>query len=135
MKKMLTALLIGFIIIVIIVSAVAFKTIHDYQTYVDTLTFSPLTLETIPDGTYIGAADAGIVRATVRVTMKDHQIQQIEILRHDNGKGKAAESIVTSVIDTQSLQVDTVSGATGSSKILLKAIENALKDSGKESDK
>jgi len=38
----------------------------------------------------------------------------------------AAELITDMVIDSQSLKVDVVSGATYSSKIILKAIENAL---------
>ncbi len=38
-----------------------------------------------------------------------------------------AEIITDKVIDTQSLQVDAISGATYSSKTILKAIENALK--------
>jgi uncharacterized protein with FMN-binding domain len=135
MKKTFTALLIGFMILIIIGSAVYFQTIRDYKLYINALTINTLQLDTIPDGTYIGDADSGVVRATVRVTMKDHQIQHIEILRHDNGKGKAAESIINSVIDAQNLQVDTVSGATGSSKIILKAIENALEDSVEDSVK
>jgi len=41
-------------------------------------------------------------------------------------KGKPAEAIVDSVVAAQSLQVDIVSGATLSSKCILKAIEVAL---------
>jgi len=48
------------------------------------------------------------------------------ILEHDNGKGGKAEKIVDDVIKAQSLNVDVVSGATVSSKVILKAGEMAL---------
>lgn len=64
--------------------------------------------------------------ATVVVTVIDHKIDTIVIQEHKTGMGRKAEQIVDRVIEEQSLQVDTVSGATGSSKIILKAIENAI---------
>ncbi len=65
--------------------------------------------------------------ATVVVTVIDHKIDTIVIQEHKTGLGKKAEAIVDRVVEAQSLEVDAVSGATGSSKIILKAIENALK--------
>ena len=65
--------------------------------------------------------------ATVVVTVIDHEIDTIVIQEHRTGLGKKAEAIVDRVIEEQSLQVDVISGATGSSKIILKSIENALK--------
>lgn len=65
--------------------------------------------------------------ATVVVTVIDHEIDTIVIQEHRTGLGKKAEAIVDRVIEEQSLQVDAISGATGSSKIILKSIENALK--------
>jgi uncharacterized protein with FMN-binding domain len=53
-------------------------------------------------------------------------IKKIEIVRHLNGQGKPAEVIPDRVIEMQSLDVDIISGATYSSKVILKAIENAL---------
>jgi uncharacterized protein with FMN-binding domain len=92
----------------------------------DTLEFGELKLSSVTDGRYEGSYSAGIVKATVSVAIRDHRIEDIEILKHDNGKGKAAESITKDVIARQSVQVDVVSGATYSSKVILKAIENAL---------
>jgi uncharacterized protein with FMN-binding domain len=48
-------------------------------------------------------------------------------LEHRNGQGEAAEVIPQMVVDAQSLQVDAISGATFSSKVILLAIEDALK--------
>ena len=60
------------------------------------------------------------------VRVQDHIIKDIEITKHRHDKGAAAEKITEDVIRKQSLQVDVVTGATASSKIILKAIENAL---------
>ena len=48
------------------------------------------------------------------------------MLEHKNGQGTPAEVIPEKVVETQTLEVDIVSGATYSSKVILKAIENAL---------
>ncbi len=49
----------------------------------------------------------------------------IELLKHTHGQGGAAEAIPGKVIEAQTLQVDTISSATYSSKVILKAIEQA----------
>lgn len=64
----------------------------------------------------------------VEVTVRQHKITDILIVRHDNGLGGAAETITDDVIREQSLEVDAVSGATVSSKCILKAIENVLEN-------
>lgn len=88
-------------------------------------------LSTIEDGTYTGSYSAFPVSAEVSVTVKDHVITGIELLKHDNGQGTPAEVIPGKVVETQSLQVDIVSGATHSSLVILKAIENALQSAKK----
>jgi uncharacterized protein with FMN-binding domain len=62
----------------------------------------------------------------VRVNVEDGAITGIDILEHKNGLGGKAERIVNDVLERQSLRVNVVSGATASSKAILKAIENAL---------
>lgn len=90
------------------------------------LTIGQIDLTRVRDGQYEGYYDGGLVKAKVRVTVADHRIAELVILKHDCGLGRKAESIVKSVVQAQSLAVDTVSGATDSSKVLLKATENAL---------
>ena len=92
---------------------------------------SDVDLAAAEDGIYIGSYSAFPVSAEVRVTIKNHFIVNIELLKHDNGQGQGAEIIPENVIEAQSLKVDSVSGATYSSKVILKAIQNAiLKASG-----
>jgi uncharacterized protein with FMN-binding domain len=84
-------------------------------------------LREVADGTYQGKSKVGPVRITLDVTIEDGTYQSIHIIRHFNGRGKSAEAIVPAIIDAQSLNVDVISGATGSSKAILKAVEDALK--------
>ena len=83
-------------------------------------------LNTVADGTYRGTSRVGPVRVTLDVTVTDREITSIEIIRHFNGRGRRAEAIVPAIIEAQNLAVDVISGATGSSKAILKAVEDAL---------
>ena len=85
-----------------------------------------IDLTKIADGTYAGRYDAFPVAAEVKVTVKNHRITGIELVKHRNGRGAPAETIPERVMEAQSLAVDTVAGAIISSKVILKAIENAL---------
>ncbi len=81
---------------------------------------------TLPDGAYEGSHDGGMVKASVSVAMAGGSIASVRILSHDCGTGKPAERIIEDVVARQSLDVDAVAGATYSSRVILKAIENAL---------
>jgi uncharacterized protein with FMN-binding domain len=91
---------------------------------------SDVDLAAAEDGIYIGSYSAFPVSVEVRVTIKNHFIVNIELLKHDNGQGQGAEIIPENVIEAQSLKVDSVSGATYSSKVILKAIQNAILKAG-----
>jgi len=115
------------ITVIIILGAV---TLAFLQAQLDKLTEAQISepnLSAISDGTYQGSYAAFPVSVTVEVTVNDHEITKIELLKHDNGQGKPAEVIIEDVIEKQSLDVDVISGATYSSKVILKAIEDALK--------
>jgi len=90
------------------------------------LTITTPNYEKLPDGTYRGVYDGGLVVAEVAVTILAKKIESVELLRHDHGRGAEAEKIVDSIVEAQSLEVDVFSGATVSSKAILKAAENAL---------
>lgn len=87
---------------------------------------TPEDLSLIEDGTYAGGYDGGFTAVDLEVTMEGGSIDVIELLRHENGRGKPAEAIIDDVIQAQSLEVDTISGATISSKVILKSVERAL---------
>ena len=102
------------------------KSIGDYKAKVDALTFDEIDLTKVNDGIYEGQCDTGVVRARVQVTVRDHRMESIELLEHENGRGAPAEAILAQMVEEQTTAVDAVSGATCSSKVIRKAVENAL---------
>ena len=102
--------------------------INDYDKTISTITISSVDLSMVPDGIFTGKCDAFPVAVEVAVVVKDHKITGIDLVKHQNGQGSAAEVILNKVVETQTLEVDFISGATISSKVILKAIENALND-------
>jgi uncharacterized protein with FMN-binding domain len=99
----------------------------NYRRTINELTIEDVNLAGIPDGNYTGSMDTVWVGASVMVTVKNHVITDIQ-LDHRHDRGAAAEVIPAQVVQAQSLRVDLISGATSSSKLILKAIENALNE-------
>lgn len=126
MKKKPGILFIVIAIVVILLGVVGFKVVNAYKEKIDETTITNVDLTKVSDGTYTGSYDATMVSAEVKVTIQDHKITDIVLVKHNNGKGAPAEVIPDKVKSAQSLDVDIVSGATSSSKVILKAIENAL---------
>lgn len=83
-------------------------------------------LSSLADGDYKGEYTILPVDVEVKVSIENNQISNVEILKHFNGLGKQAEAVIPLVLNQQNLDVDIVSGATVSSKCILKAIENAM---------
>ena len=119
-----------FVLIAILIGAgFGIKIIMDIQNEqkeLAALNIQEIDLTKVADGSYEGSYDSSLIKVKVVVEVKDHEICYIDLVQHVNGKGTPAEGIIPEVIDAQSLKVDAVSGATSSSKAILKAIENAL---------
>ncbi len=127
-KKRRTVLVIVLALLLVLVAGtvIAFHSVEANLEKLAGAQLGALALDAVPDGTYDGHYQALPIEVDVSVTVKDHAITSIDLLKHRNGKGQAAEAIPARVVEAQSLQVDTVTGATYSSKAILKAIENAL---------
>ena len=121
--------LIAVCIMVLILGFYGIKLLN-YKKKIREIKIENVELSTISDGKYTGSCDVSYIASEVSVTVKDHKITDISLLKHKNERGKPAEVIPGKVVDAQSLKVDTISGATNSSKVILKSIENAL-NSGK----
>jgi len=80
----------------------------------------------VDDGTYEGEWKVFPINVLVRVSVKDHVITEVLLLRHDNGQGEAAEVLPEEIVRTQRIDLDTVSGASYSSKAILLAVQDAL---------
>ena len=81
------------------------------------------------DGVYRGNYNlsGSPVKVTLDVTVQNNNIIAIKIIEHFRSPiGKKAEKITERIIEEQSLNIDAISGATGSSKAIMKAVENAL---------
>ena len=87
----------------------------------------PVTrISAVEDGIYEGEAETALVKVTVLVTVADHQIRDIQLTRHENGRGAPAEAMLAEMVRQNTSEVDTVSGATMSSKTIRAAVRNAL---------
>lgn len=86
----------------------------------------PIDMAQVADGTYRGESDGGLVKVEVEVEVKDHEIVNINLLKHECGKGKPAESILEEMVKRNTDDVDGVSGATASSKTIRNAVNQAL---------
>lgn len=80
----------------------------------------------VADGTYEGTAETPLVKVTVAVTVENHTLKDIQLLRHENGKGAPAEAMLPEMLSKNTSEVDTVSGATMSSKAIRAAVRDAL---------
>lgn len=105
---------------------VYFVDYRNYQTKIHDIQIGDVHISGIRDGIYTGAYNAGYICAKVEVTVKDGEIVNINLLQHDNERGALAEKITDRVITEQKVEVDAISGATNSSMVIKKAIENAL---------
>lgn len=95
------------------------------QKLIDT-SIQKINIQDIPDGIFLGEYDAFPINVKVEVHVKNHSIVAINLVKHTNGQGKPAEVIIDNVVKDQTLDVDSIAGATYSSKAILLAIENAL---------
>ena len=93
---------------------------------------SPFDRIGLVDGIYEGSYRGGPNSALVKVTIKDNTIANIEIVTHRAWKGKKAElPILKRIIENQSTDVDAVSGATNSSRVIMNAVQKAIEKASK----
>jgi uncharacterized protein with FMN-binding domain len=86
-----------------------------------------LDISKVPDGVYEGAYAKTRWKYRVKVTVKGGKIEDIEVIESPADiAGKAAQVMR----ETQSIEVDTVSGASINTRAFQKAVENALRGEG-----
>lgn len=103
---------------------------NNYQSGIKSIEITEPDLSAISDGVYTGSCDVGYIYAKVNVTVKDGAIEKIDLIEHRNERGTPAEAIIPKMQDQQKIDVDAISGATNSSKVIKKAVENALESAG-----
>ena len=103
------------------------KSVADYKQAVRETAFEEINIPDVPDGVYIGEYDVNFIYAKVEVTVRNGEITEIDILEHRHERGRTAEAITDKIIHEQRIDVDAMTGATNSSTVIKKAVENALK--------
>ncbi len=131
MKRFLKVLFIT--LACIIASAAIFFMIFNWgMNEVKKIQIKDISISQIADGEYLGEYKNGRWQYVVKVVVRDKRIEDIQILNQKSGfidmnlYREVNESIISRVLKNQSLKVDVVTGATVTSKALLKAIETAL---------
>ncbi len=85
----------------------------------------------VPDGTYQGSAQGFIGPIVVEVEVSGGEVIDIEVLEHEETATYFVESyplVPERIIEQQSLDIDTQTGATGSAEGIVNAVLNALSD-------
>lgn len=128
MSKVMKIVLIilAVIILLAVVCAIFISQINKNLEELSDIPLDNVDLSVIPSGIYAGSYNAFPIAVEVEVKVQDNKIIAINLIKHRNGQGKAAEAISEMVVDAQSLKVDAISGATYSSKVILLAIKDAL---------
>ena len=127
-KKVVLFAIMLLLLIGLVWGIIYLKSVSDYKQAVKETTFEEINISDIPDGVYIGEYDVNFIYAKVEVTVQNGEITNINILEHRHERGKAAEAIANKIVDEQKIDVDAISGATNSSAVIKKAVENALKN-------
>ena len=123
-RKLRIVLIVVGVVVVIILGLIGWA-------YVDVIRYNELVirdvdLQNIADGVYEGSFKGGRFSNSLEVTVRDHTIVDIKRLKSSMSQEDVRQKIYARVMEKQSLQIDTVSGATVTTLTTLKAIENAL---------
>ncbi|MFP5528315.1 FMN-binding protein [Peptococcus simiae] len=86
----------------------------------------------LKDGTYTGRAEGYSGLVTVEVTVKDNKIVDLKVLSHTETPGyyEKGAGVIQAILAKGSLEVDTISGATLTSRAIIEAATDALSKAG-----
>ena len=124
MKKVLLVILAIVIILFIAFGVTVFK-MNEQLNQIDK---TPIDISMVEDGVYEGQSETPLVKVTVRVSVSNGTITNVELLRHECGKGSIANGIVDVIKEKNDIEVDAVSGATFSSEVIKDAVRQALRN-------
>ncbi len=99
------------------------------------LSKEPVSIGRIPDGVYAGSASSWPNKAAVRVTVREGRMTNIALVRHwASWIGRKAWPVIPQrIIEKQSADVDAVTGATNSSRVIMHAVHDALEQGVRKS--
>jgi len=126
----------GILIIIIVVVVIAIGILSSLMSRntaemkrVRAMPINDIKLSNISDGVYKGDYSYGGFTYEVGVIVKDYKIEDIKMLKNRKTfHAQKAEGVIPKALHAQSLNVDAVTGATTTSKAILKAIENSFQN-------
>ena len=130
-----TKMIVWGIIIIIVVflgvkGAIEWSKLSKEHVEAKNLPLNAVDFSKLNDGTYIGEYEGGMYKwreNKIQVTVSSGKVTDIKVLEHkEKQKPEFTKKLYDRVIEAQSFQVDTISGATLTSKAYLKGAENAL---------
>ncbi len=82
----------------------------------------------LKDGVYEGTYYKYPNGAIVKVTIKDGQLEKVELVKHYGSwiGNRAKEETIKRIMEEQSTDVDVVTGSTNSSHVIMNAAHNAI---------
>ncbi len=122
-KRIFLGLALVLVVMIVVTAVSRYQDIGDLRR----LQITDIDLTNVADGVYTGAYGKEVLFAKLQVTVAAGQIADIQVLEPSNGLGKAANQMISSVLSAQSLQVDIVTGASATSKLVLRTVEEALR--------
>jgi len=124
--------IIGFVFMVILAigGGIGWSFLSKEHEEARNLPLNAVDFSRLKDGSYVGEYAGGMYKwraNSVRVLVDSGKVSEIEPIAGVVDPGKEpAKVLYDRVISEQSMQVDTISGATLTSKAYLQAVENAL---------
>lgn len=126
MKSLLKIILFVFIVFGLVAVAGIFYLTRGLESGSE-LVINGVNLSLLDNGAYSGKYNGGRWSNEVNVTIKDHKIIKIDVVKDVTfAKQDVKEELLNKVVNDQNTNIDVISGATVTCKAYLKAIENAL---------
>ena len=127
MKKIFRVFIVLiFFVLILVVSCTAMMNKEMEKAKNELMLVEDPDLSKVEDGIYRGKVETMLVKAEVEVSVKNHKIISISIIKHENGKGKPAEAIVDAIVKDNSTNVELIAGATMSSLVIRAAVIDAV---------
>lgn len=127
MKKIFRVFIVLILfILIIVVSCTAMMNKEMEKAKNELMLVEDPDLSKVEYGIYRGKVETMLVKAEVEVSVKNHKIISISIIKHENGKGKPTEAIVDAIVKDNSTDVELIAGATMSSLVIRAAVIDAV---------
>ena len=94
-KTFLTIVIIFALVIIFTFAVVSIRMTGQVKAFDKT----KIDISQVADGVYTGHSETDLVKVEVRVTVAEGMIRDIEILKHECGKGRPANEIVNDMIE------------------------------------